>query len=561
MHRPTLTLLFALCLTGAPAFAADQPAAAPLLDERVDVRLVETTLLARHRDGTPALGLGRDDFRVKSGGRDLQIAYVEALEAESPTPLAGPLRLVLEDRPGAPEEVVTALANAPRHFVLLIDVDNDDPLERDRALADVRRFVSRDLEPHDRVAVFAYDGELHLEASFSPSHASAADAVARAYGRPSSPRITLDRRVDQLLEQLGGCTRSRDYVRSKVDVDAECVRGIAAAYLDESKAEARSFFDALDGAVRYAAGLGDSGASVIALTHGVTLDRSREFTEALRALAGDAAVVNELESTALVLEDQRDLLARTVAAAAREGVALHFLDRSRVPTGAISARRGELLQPGFDPVRAAFDAPRQELELVARETGGIFVANRDLGAALGEALATERGRYRIGFYLPEDSTRHDLERARIDVVRAGIDVRQGRATMRTTSVAAPRPEDARIAIGRSKEAEGGAGRFVPYAIVVDPALLAYEQAGAEMASSFTLHLAVQDESGRTVADVFRFLTHAYPADVWARGDAEPVSLTGWVEMPPGSFRLVARVRPAKSEREIEIQRSLTVPAP
>ncbi|NJN64448.1 MAG: hypothetical protein HC882_05925, partial [Acidobacteria bacterium] len=106
-------------------------------------------------------------------------------------------------------------------------------------MIDLRRFLDQGLEPHDRIAVFAFDGALHLELSFTTDRPAAVEAATRAYARPPRPSIVLERRVEQLLEQISECAPARDYVRSKVDVDRACVTALVTPYVAEGAAEAR----------------------------------------------------------------------------------------------------------------------------------------------------------------------------------------------------------------------------------------------------------------------------------------------------------------------------------
>ena len=59
-------------------------------------------------------------------------------------------------------------------------------------------------------------------------------------------------------------------------------------------------------------------------------------------------------------------------------------------------------------------------------------------------------------------------------------------------------------------------------------------------ANFTFHLLVEDEQGRAVADSYHFVNHSYPWSVWQSEEAEPILIGGWVELPAGRYRLVAK---------------------
>ena len=38
------------------------------------------------------------------------------------------------------------------------------------------------------------------------------------------------------------------------------------------------------------------------------------------------------------------------------------------------------------------------------------------------------------------------------------------------------------------------------------------------------------------------LIHQYPSDLWQAGGIEPVQILGWTELPPGEYRLTAKLQ-------------------
>ncbi len=116
-----------------------------------------------------------------------------------------------------------------------------------------------------------------------------------------------------------------------------------------------------------------------------------------------------------------------------------------------------------------------------------------------------------------------------------------------------------IALGRPVKLapDRGEGLHVPFRIVANPRDIGYLRADEQMAANFTLHVLVERGEQR-VASSYHFVQHAYPRELFEREDVEPVTVAGWVELPLGSYRLVANFRNAKTGTGGRLTRELVV---
>ena len=138
--------------------------------------------------------------------------------------------------------------------------------------------------------------------------------------------------------------------------------------------------------------------------------------------------------------------------------------------------------------------------------------------------------HRLGYYLPPH----------FDSIQGGIRV--------------GRPAPSKL------EVEGGPDRAkVPIQIEIDPRTIGYEQSATDaMGAAFSIYVELQTTDGRQLTDSYNFLQHAYPIDIWQRDGMEPVLVNGWVDVPSGSFRILAHVRNPLTEGRGTFSRDLSI---
>lgn len=557
MAHPDVRRWLAVALLVAFGLGADSE-----LTEEVHVRLVQSPLVATDRKGHPVTDLTAAEIRVKDRGRPREVAFLEPLvRGRGTEPLAKAFLFI--DAPGGGGDAVSESAlDEPRHLAILVDVETEPPLGRMEAAEDAVRFVRAHAAADSRVAVFSYDGEIQQELLFATGDAEAAEiAVMGAFDRPGRPQVDLRARTRELVTDLEECVVDRG--TSVATGGERCMHDVALAYADQLRPAAEDYLAALDSLVRLLSGLRGR-KTVYALSHGVSMDPTAEIAEAMRAVLGPTEQVADMIGYLGFSEGARTKLDRLIELALREGVVLHFIDRTPPPTADRGASQAHGYQAGAQPTLAAYEAPQIDLEQIAVATGGTFAAETDVFLGLSQAFDLERGTYMLGYHVDEFLTPKQLRNVSVRSTRSGVKLAHRRGYYDPP----PRRDiEGQVLVGPTAPAKsrralelGLSGHsFVPFQIVADPHGLDYKPAGEEAAASFTLHVQIQDAAGRIVTDGFRFVAHSYPLATWESGRVEPIRIQGWVELPRGTYRLIAKVHDPASGRQGEWVATLEMP--
>ena len=155
---------------------------------RVQVRLVPVDVIVTDSRGRPVKDLKKEDFRLYENGKPQEIRHfiLETFTAAMPAP-AQPLPPLTAERPElAPQSA--------RTFLILMGRGNFQiPF---RSVDDLIRFVSKDLLPQDRVAVYAFN----RATNFTTDH----EQVAQVLGRYKKLHEWIEAMEKMRLSGLGG---------------------------------------------------------------------------------------------------------------------------------------------------------------------------------------------------------------------------------------------------------------------------------------------------------------------------------------------------------------------
>ena len=565
-RRVLAILLCAVALAGSAGAALaredpDEPKTGDL-EEKVWVRLVQMLITARDRNGNPIEDLKPEEIVVKDRGKKMKVAFLKPF-VEPQAGEEGPLpevRLYVE-APDTWEPASTSQEREPGHRILFIDIENDPITRRPDAARDTEKFVFERLRPGTRVAVFSYNGTVNQESAFIVDRTAIADAIHAAYSRIPRPHLELKVRVRKLVSDFKGCVNdaSGAFIASG---DERCLKDTALEYADELRPEARDYLGALENVVRYAGGL-EGESSVLAVSHGVSVDPTLEITEAIRAVMGNTEQVNRMILYLGFGEGARSEMDRLLQLAVRNEVALSFVDRSLEPAGDFGASVDTPYQPGVRPIQTAYQAAQNDLREIAATTGGTFISTPDVFEGLSEAQDMERGTYTLGYYVDQYLPPKKLAKVSVTTGRNGVKLGHRRGYY-DKSVFDDIIGEIRLGKGSLRSASGellpDGAAHVPFALLVDPKNIGYEptEPPGAMSSQFTVHVRLMTENGRVLADSFHFLNHGYSLEVWNGNDTGPVQVIGWVEIPPGTYRLAALFTNPKNGRRGELSGEIKV---
>jgi VWFA-related protein len=514
-------------------------------------------ILATDRQGRPILDLKQEEIVVEYRGERMKVAYLESARPADEGQRTYDAKLYLE-APGGFDVPVTSAGLRANYVIFFIDVDNDDPLRKDVALDNMLSFVQTSMEPGTRIAVVSFDGEVHLELTFTEDRSAIAGALRQAWARRGQPRLDLRGQVRQFLGLLDQCLLSTDEF-GRATGDQGCIQQRAMEYAEQLRPRADAFVTALSETVRVAGGLHGRKA-VVAVSHGIAADPANEILEAVRSVYGPGTTVSNLQLDLGFGGTPRTKLAELLQLALRNKVTMHFVDRTRPPTFDIDASRSRPLQPGTRPVEVAYTAAQEDLKEIAGSSGGVFVSSPDLISGLSAVRSAQNGSYELGFYVDDSIPSTSLIKFDVDATRKGVRITHRRGFF-ASSLAKSLAVKGTIVLGPPSPRESGsAGAKHSFRLLVDPRTIGYSKSETEYAADLTLHFLVQTYDGKDVVDSFHFLHHAYPEDIWKAGSMRPISIRGWTELPPGAFLLTAWIRNVDSGLEGQITNAVEVEA-
>jgi VWFA-related protein len=572
--RDRACILAASLLSLASPTISDEPPGQPVpsgLTETIEVRLVEIPVLALDADGHPVSDLAVQDLELRINGSPREIAFVRrAVQDPDPDRILPSVRLGIET--GGPDEGATTRPNAPRYYLLFLDLTNE-PLPRGSdAHEGISRFLREEVTASDFVGVMSYTGRVWLDLPFTSEPHRPSEAVARAFERPRPAVMNARQRVELTSRTLEQCNHIWDspllagaelqeFLSAGEDrpvAETGCVRGVAMGFLSDMNSQGRRFLEAVEAAIQLA-GTVRGGATVLAVSHGVTLQPSLELEETYRSVFGPGQVWKIMDASTADMP-VADALERLVAMGVDQGVSLSFLDPSRPPAGSRGAREDHLIAAGTNPVEAAYLAPRTELLQIASSTGGVFLADTDLYDGLRRVAARERGRYILGFYTDRPLSESDARRIEVAAAHRRIALEMGRAyDVRTRSA---RRASGTFVHGESRAlSDGREGRFLSFRLDARVDDLDYETVGEDAAAAdLSLHVRVLTADGQPLTDSYRFFRHTVPAARPGRGKTPVLAVRGWLEADPGIYRLEAMFRNPRSGSEVGIFHEFEVAA-
>ena len=561
---PLVVVLTALVWTGSVAQEAPEEPKPTDLEEKVWVRLVQVPIVATDRHGNPITDLIAEEMTVKDKGKKMEVAFLKPFVRSDENEEDLPDVSLYVEAPDTWEPATTVHKGEPQHLILFIDVENDPVTRRPDAARDTARFAYERLDADTRVAVFSYNGDINQECAFTSNREAIANAIAAAYNRTPRPHLELKVRIRQLIQNFKDCVNdaSGAFVASG---DERCLRDTAITYADENRPAAREYLAALENVVRFAGGL-DGEISILSVSHGVSVDPTMEIADAMRAMLGNTDQVAQMILYLGFGEGARREMDSLLELAVKNSVALTFVDRSLAPSGDFGASLGTPYQPGVRPIQTAFQAAQNDLREIAATTGGVFIETPDVFEGLSEARDMERGTYTLGYYISEYRSSKKLAKVKVSTKRNGVKINHRRGYYKKPSFDDIVGE-IRLGKGSLRSASGDllpdGAAHVPFALLVDPKNIGYEstEPPGAMSSQFTVHVRLMTEQGRVLADSFHFLNHGYSLKIWNSGETGPVRVTGWVEVPPGKYRLAALFTSPKNGRSGDLSGEIEVRPP
>jgi VWFA-related protein len=386
---------FLLCvLHGGGSIAQQDPpeveAAEPYF-ESVSVEIANIDVWVTDKQGTPVDGLEKDDFVVFRDGKAIEIANFYAVSGgehvedrqDGEKPASDPDSEGSDAR-AAPVPLTSSPQLAPEHqlwLILYVDNYNIDPIERNRVLPDLYRFLGRFVEDGGRAMLVSYDRTLKVRQPFTDQLSLLVDALA------------------EIKDDSGfGVVRRREQMEtlSRIDQSGDSARALlyARSYAEEQMNGVGFTVDALERFVDTLAGLPGRKA-LVHVSSGVPMLAGEEMFHAVAEKFSASEAYGEIPRHDTTREFEK--LGR-IANAHR--VAFHTVDAG----GLRGIEFGAAEYGGFvnQRLRTTLDSVVPEnlqspLRLMAEQTGGRTILNRnEILPALEEARQDFESFYSLG---------------------------------------------------------------------------------------------------------------------------------------------------------------------
>ncbi len=426
----TLLLLSLVCLSGwgrAPGQQAqrgqDQKGQEPLL--RLETELVQIDVVVIDQDGKPVGDLKREDFELLEDGKPQQITHFAI--GTSKRPAAWITRERKRTADGTATETVAAETRSERYLIFAVDdlhLAPENLLVAKRAL---QRFVDQQMISGDQIALVTTSGTLGFFQQFTSDR----EVLRHAINRLS----VQERKVTSSLD----VPYITDYQAELIDLGDQDALELA---VQEILALEGSFFQPPPGGQRGGGGTGSSqgGQSPQGLTSArdraiararmrarSIIEQNAHFTNAtLTALEGIIRSLSPLPGRKIMVllsdgffmggtrSSRHFDMRRLTDAATRAGVIIYSIDARGLvatpPGGSAAESSGIASISALPGARArieqeAIGAKLHGLNALARDTGGLLIANNnDLNAGF-QRVMDDNEVYYVLAYEPADSYR------------------------------------------------------------------------------------------------------------------------------------------------------------
>ncbi len=235
MHFRTLPRLLALLLfVAVPGTAQEDPAASETDSalsyfDVVEVEVANIDVWVTDREGKAVTDLTAEDFVVRRDGRPIEIsnfyAVADGRPREQPTPTVDPTddaAASTEPDPTDPHDGRASPREAapidPAHrlwLIVYIDNYNLDPIQRNRVLPDLWRFLGRTLRPEDQAMLITYNRKLEVQQPFTDNVAQMQRAIEELDKESGQASLRQRFRFDTLkrIDEANGMAAALGYAR------------------------------------------------------------------------------------------------------------------------------------------------------------------------------------------------------------------------------------------------------------------------------------------------------------------------------------------------------------
>ncbi|HSO22841.1 MAG TPA: VWA domain-containing protein [Chondromyces sp.] len=414
---PLLALLPLLSAVGAQEAEQEssiRPVGGLTFVDEYELTIANLVVYVTDKKGVAVTDLTQDDFQVYQDGEPKQITNFKLYTADliRSQMETGPQTMLPPAEP-SPESAPEAEAGpVPIHFVLYIDNQNLNPLDRNRVLSQAREFVRTNLHPPAQMMVVAYQRSFEVLQEFTsdPEKVLAAMRSVRRYtgGRSERERAAMDiiDRIKQLENQ--GRSSGRSSGLDGAGAESHEAFTLIDNYAKETTNDLMFTLDSLRQMLTSLSGLpGKKG--IVYISNGLPMVPGMELYHELNRVTQDSTFLTRMYDY-----DQSRLYLQLAAAANAQDVAFYTIDATGLSMGGLASAE---FQTARDPSSASFAHHNliDSLRLLADETGGIAIVNSNDIAPRMELIAQDMYTYYSIGYPLQISGRDKVHKVKVEL--------------------------------------------------------------------------------------------------------------------------------------------------
>jgi VWFA-related protein len=485
--------------------------------DEVQVTVVNIDVFVRDRRGDAVTGLSKEDFRLLQDGQERRLSHFAAYTRE----VIAEIMAARTDQdsastsPPTPSDVGTATTTAdaaarpaadvqPVHLILYVDNENIRPFDRNRVLAQLRRFVDEVMQPHVEVMVISVQRSPKVVQPFTNDPRAVKDAL-RSLTQVYGARVDADRSRGRIIHAMqkimddASSDGGRGDPRVAVDLQ-ERIR----VYGEELSMELNYSINSLREVLTTLAGL--PGRRVLVhVSSGLPAVPARDLINCYGQLYQQSSTLPMLARF-----NRRYVYESVASSANAQGVTFYTIDASGLAGG--GAMSAEYARP-IDPLTTSIHQLnyQEPLLLLAEKTGGrAIVDSNDVTSLLEEMRDDLFTYYSLGYTLSASGsdTVHRIEVElpahpeyelvyRRALVEKSLETQvQDRVVSGLLLALDANPMGIAISAGDAKATASSDRRILPVEVVIPIESVALLPEGGEYVGRVVLFVANRDLKGR-----------------------------------------------------------------
>ncbi|HXI92379.1 MAG TPA: VWA domain-containing protein [Blastocatellia bacterium] len=355
---------------------------------RISVTLVQVDAVVTDRHGKQVTDLQKDDFEIYEDGKRQQITNLSFTSTPPPSMTGAAAPPEAKGSPALPSPPVRLRPEEVRRTIAIVV----DDLSLSMGSAEsvqyyLRRFVERQMQPGDLVAIIRASGGMGALQQFTADKQQLRSAVDRIRWKPQSGRIGVFNPVrNDSLQSIRKGTPPDDTRKQQLEEELDAFRD-------------QIFTVGMLGALNYVVrGLRElpGRKSVLLLSGNFKIVPGRDLARS----PGLQRPLDRLQSSLHQLIELANRSAVVIYGLDPRGIVVPMMEAGDDVAGLTPQQRDRIVSQRRDEL----DDTQTGLDYLANETGGFVVAaSNDLGHGIRRVLDDQNGYYLIG-YVPEEST-------------------------------------------------------------------------------------------------------------------------------------------------------------